>query len=261
MSRFRAMGKNAIDFGWVAGTFVVVCIVWQLSIYLFKIPEFVLPSIREVMDELVENPAFYANSVAFTLSTSVAGFVIATVVGSMLSVAVITSRTLDKLLMTLLALVNSVPKAALAPLFVIWLGAGFAPKLAIATLMALLVVVVGTVTGLRSVDPEMISLAQVYGASRSAILFKVRLPFAFPQMLASWKTAISLSVVGAIVGEFVAGNQGLGSAIVVAQGSFNTPRAFAAIFLLSVMATALFYAVVLLEYKLLGWHVSQRNKH
>jgi NitT/TauT family transport system permease protein len=261
VSRMRAMGRNVADLGWVVGTFVAVCVAWQLSIFLFKIPEFVLPSIGDVARDLIDNPAFYANSVGYTLATSVSGFVIATVVGSLLSVAVITSRILDKLLMTLLALVNSVPKAALAPLFVIWLGAGFAPKLAIATLMALLVVVVGTVTGLRSVDPEMISLARVYGASRTAILFKVRLPFAAPQMLASWKTAISLSVVGAIVGEFVAGDKGLGSAIVVAQGSFNTPRAFAAILVLSVMATALFYAVVLLEWKLLGWHVSQRNKH
>ena len=162
--------------------------------------------------------------------------------------------------MTFLALIHSVPKVALAPLFVIWLGTGFEPKIAIATLMCILIIVVETVAGLRSVDPEVINMARVNQASPLAIMLKIRLPNALPHIFSAWKVAISLSLIGAIVGEFVGGQRGLGYLILIAQGSFDTPRAFAAVLLLSIIATALFYLVVLIEMVAVPWHVSRRGR-
>jgi NitT/TauT family transport system permease protein len=200
---------------------------------------------------------FVTNSL-YTTSTALAGFLCAAIIGLLLAIAIVSSRVLERVFVTLLALINSVPKVALAPLFVIWLGTGFQPKIAIAALMSLLVIVVDTVGGMRAVDPEMLDLARVHRASKLAILFKVRLPHALPHLFGAWKTAISLSVIGAIVGEYVAGQHGLGYVIVVAQGEFDMARAFAAVVILSVIATILFYAVTYAESRFIRWHVSQR---
>jgi NitT/TauT family transport system permease protein len=156
--------------------------------------------------------------------------------------------------------IHSIPKVALAPLFVLWLGTGFGPKVAIAGLMSVLVIVVDTVVGMRSVDPEMVSLARVNRASAWSILLKIRLPNALPHLFAALKVAISLSVIGAIVGEYVGGQNGLGYVILVAQGSFDTPRAFAAVIFLSIIATLMFYAVSWAESQFIPWHVSHRAR-
>jgi NitT/TauT family transport system permease protein len=246
--------------GWVLAIFVAIAVVWEAAVKFFGIPLFILPPIEDVITEFFSSPMLFLRNAAFTVATAMGGFVIAIVVGLLLSVMIVSSRLLERIFMTLLAVIHSVPKVALAPLFVIWLGTGFEPKLAIAAMMAVLVIVVDTVAGMRSVDPEMLSLARVTHASPLSILLKIRFPAALPQIFAALKAAISLSVVGAIVGEYVGGQNGLGYVIIVAQGSFDTPRAFAAVLLLSIIATALFYMVVWAESLFIPWHVSQRPR-
>jgi NitT/TauT family transport system permease protein len=243
---------------WIIAIFLGIAFVWEASVKLFAIPLFILPPIEDVLADLFSAPALFLHHAAFTVAAALAGFALAIVIAFLMSIAIVSSRLLERVFMTLLAVIHSIPKVALAPLFVIWLGTGFEPKLAIAAMMAVLVIVVDTVGGMRSVDPEMINLARVTRASQLAILFKIRFPAALPQIFAALKAAISLSVIGAIVGEYVGGQNGLGYMILVAQGSFDTPRAFAAVLLLSVIATALFYAVVWAESLLVPWHVSQR---
>jgi NitT/TauT family transport system permease protein len=244
---------------WVVGIFAAICLLWEAAVKFFKIPLFILPPIEDVVLDFINLPGYFLGHAAFTMSTALTGFFCAILIGIAMAVAIVSSRILERILLTLLALIHSVPKVALAPLFVMWLGTGFEPKIAIATLMSILVIVVDTVGGMRSVDPEMVSLARVNRASALAILFKVRFPHALPHLFGALKVAISLSVVGAIVGEYVGGQRGLGYVILVAQGSFDTPRAFAAVLLLSIIATALFYVVVYAEARLLPWHVSQRS--
>lgn len=248
-----------VNAAWVIGVILAVCALWEAVVKLFDIPLFILPSIEDVVRDIASAPGLYAMHAAFTVAATLAGFFCAIVVGVIMAVAVISSKILERIFLTLLALIHSVPKVALAPLFVLWLGTGFEPKVAIAALMSILVIVVDLVGGMRSVDPEMVNLARVHRASALAILVKIRLPHALPHFFAALKVAISLSVIGAIVGEYVGGQQGLGYVILVAQGSFDTPRAFGAVLLLSLIATALFYFVVYLESRLLPWHVSQRS--
>jgi NitT/TauT family transport system permease protein len=244
---------------WVIGIFIAVGALWEAAVKLLKIPLFILPPIEDVVRDFLSAPGLYAIHAGFTVAATLLGFFAAIIIGVLIAVAVISSKLLERIFLTLLALIHSVPKVALAPLFVLWLGTGFTPKVAIAALMSILVIVVDLVGGLRSVDPEMINLARVHRASGLAILFKIRFPHALPHFFAAMKVAISLSVIGAIVGEYVGGQRGLGYVILVAQGSFDTPRAFAAVLLLSIIATALFYVVVYLEARLLPWHVSQRS--
>ena len=154
---------------------------------------------------------------------------------------------------------NSVPKVAVAPLFVIWLGTGYEPKIAIAFLIAVFAMVVDTVHGLRSVPPDVIDLAGSLRARRLSTFFAARLPCALPSIIAGMKVAISLALVGAIVGEFV---------VVAARprlrhhertGHLRIPRVFAAIFVLAVLGVALFWLIVWAERRCIPWHASQAD--
>jgi NitT/TauT family transport system permease protein len=260
MKRQAGRRDAMIGLAWVVGVFVAVCVLWEAAVKLLHVPEFILPSIEDVVLDFVAAPRVFLTNALYTLATAVVGFVIATALGLTLAVAIVSSQILDRILMALLALIHSVPKVALAPLFVIWLGTGYEPKIAIAAMTAILVIVVDLVAGMRAVDPEMLSLARVHHASPLSMMFKIRFPHALPHLFGAMKTAISLAVIGAIVGEYVGGQQGLGYVILVAQSSFDTPRAFAAVLLLSIIATALFYLITYAETKLIPWHVSQRSR-
>jgi NitT/TauT family transport system permease protein len=161
----------------------------------------------------------------------------------------------------LLVSLNSIPKIALAPLFIIWMGTGTSSKVAISMLIALFAIVIDTVLGLRSVDPDVLELTKSMKATPLQVLWKVRFPTALPAMFAGMKVAISLALVGAIAGEFVASQVGLGYAILTAQGMFQITSVFASIVLLGIIGTLLFYLMNLIERWLVPWHVSQRGEH
>lgn len=236
----------------------VAFVLWELAVRLFDVQQFVLPPPSLVFIELWSRSAYFLSHSAYTLGTTLAGFALAFVIGIALAVAIVYSRFLERTLYTFLVALNSIPKVALAPLFVIWLGTEAAPKIAIAMLIALFPIVIDTVLGLRSVDPDQIDLARTARSSQMQILMKIRFPNALASIFAGTKVAISFALVGAIVGEFVAGDTGLGHVILTAQGLFDTPSVFAAIVMLGVMGTLLFYTVDLLERWLIPWHVSQR---
>ncbi len=236
-------------------------VIWEVAVRLLAVRDFILPLPSKIVLEFLHSPRYFLKEAAFTLLTTMVGFLIALVLGVASAVGIVYSRFLDRTLYTLLVAFNAVPKVALAPLFVIWLGTEAAPKIAIATLIAIFPILIDTVHGLKSIDPEMISMARSNRASALRILMKIRLPNALPGIFAGMKVGISLALVGAIVGEFVAGDTGLGHAILVAQGNFDTTRVFVALILLAVLGTLLFNCVEWLERRSLPWHSSQRGKH
>ena len=240
---------------------VVLLIVWEVLIDLLKVRIFLMAPPSKVFTEFVSYPMFFLKQSLYTLWTTMAGFLIALVLGVGFGIAIVYSRILENTLYTLLVAFNAVPKVALAPLFVIWLGTGSEPKIAIAMLIAIFPILIDTVLGLKSVDPEMLNMARAGHSTRLSILWKIRLPSALPSIFSGMKVAISFALVGAIVGEFVAGDTGLGHVIVVAQGAFDTPRVFVSLVLLGVLGTILFNAVEVLEKWLIPWHVSQRSGH
>jgi NitT/TauT family transport system permease protein len=244
----------------VAATMIVTLVVWEIAVRAFSVQTFVLPAPSDIFAEFALAPAYLARNALYTLYSTVAGFALAVVIGFALAVAIVHSKFLERTLYAYLVVLNSIPKVALAPLFVMWLGVGVEPKIAIALMIAVFSIVIDTILGLRSVDPDMISLARASRASQWQILFRIRLPNALPSMFAGMKVGIAFALVGAIVGEFVAGQVGLGAVILQAQGSFDSARAFAAIVILGVMGTVLFYLVEFAERMLLPWHTSQRGK-
>lgn len=254
-----ALWKSTRELRAIGLVILTTLLVWEIGVMVFRPPPILLPPPSTIIMEFALAPAYFLKHSGITLYTTVLGFFLSIVLGLTLAIGIVHSRLVERTVYTLLVALNSVPKVALAPLFVIWMGTGLEPKIAIALMLALFSVVIDTVLGLRSVDPEMINLARASRASTLSILRKIRLPNALPSIFAGLKVAISFALVGAIVGEFVAGAEGLGHAILIAQGQFDTPRVFVCLFLLGVMGTILFYTVEFAERVALPWHVSQRS--
>lgn len=250
-----------------SGTRTVIIVIaatlllWEGGVRLLRPPEFLVPALSQVMVELVQRFSWLALHTYYTVEPTIIGFVLAVVLGVAMAVAIIQSRHIERVLYTLLVTLNSIPKIAIAPLFIVWLGTGAEPKIAMALFVAIFAIVIDVVLGLRSVDPDMLDLARSLGGSRMQILFKIRFPNALPSLFAGMKVAIGLALIGAIVGEFVASSRGLGFVILRAQGEFNTALIFAGVLILSVLGTILFFAVDVAERVFLPWHVSKRSEH
>jgi NitT/TauT family transport system permease protein len=238
--------------------FICLLLLWQIGVWIFEPSPLVLPSPIEVGNEFLKNPRIFLFNAAHTLANTLVGFALAVVIGVSLAVAIVYSRFLEATLYTSLVAMNSVPKVALAPLFVIWLGTGDQSKVGMAFLIAIFAIVIDAVLGLRTVDPDMLDLGRSLRGSEFKLLWKIRFPSALPSIFAGMKVAISLALVGTIVGEFVAAQHGLGYVILSAQGVFDTARVFVALVILAIMGTLLFYLIEFAEQKTLPWHVSRR---
>lgn len=234
---------------------------WEIGVYAFQASPLILPPPSAVFKAFAASPVLYIKQLGFTLAMTCVGFFLAVVLGIFLAIMIVYSPLVERTIYTLLVALNSIPKVALAPLFVIWMGTGTEPKIAIALMLAIFPIVIDMVLGLRSVDPDMLSLAKVSKASPMAILLKIRFPCALPSLFAGMKVAVSFALVGAIVGEFVAGSKGLGFQILTAQGQFDTTGVFVPLLLLGVIGTILFFAVDYAERVFLPWHVSQRGRN
>jgi NitT/TauT family transport system permease protein len=234
---------------------------WQALVWVFNVPAYLLPGLDVVLREIAARPDFYLVQSMHTLGNTLVAFLLSVVIGVMLAIAIVYSRFLEKTLYTVLVALNSIPKVALAPLFVIWLGTGNPSKIAMGFMISIFAIVIDSVLGLRSLNSDIIDLGRSLRGSEVKMLLKLRLPNALPSIFAGMKVAMSLSLVGAIVGEFIAAQQGLGFAILSAQGMFRTDRVFAAVFLLSVIGTVLFYIMEYLDRKVIPWHESHRGRH
>jgi NitT/TauT family transport system permease protein len=243
----------------IAIVFAATASIWELVCQLFAIRPYLLPAPSQVVEAFFQAPHIFLKNSWDTFHETVLGFLLAVGVGMMLAIAIITSRFFEETLYTLLVTMNAVPKIAIAPLFVVWLGTGLAPKVAISALISVFVIVVNLVLGLQSIDPEMVDLARSLKGSSSKTLLKVRLPHALPHLFSGMKVCTTLALTGSIVGEFVSADRGLGYMIMVAQAQFDTPTIFAAIVALSIMGTILFFAVDVAERLLLPWHASHRR--
>ena len=245
----------------VLATTVVLLLLWEVCVHAFAVRSFLLPAPSLVIAHFFAAPAYLLKESLDTMVTTLLGFGLALVLGVGAAIGIVYSRFLDRTLYALLVALNAVPKVALAPLFVIWLGTEEAPKVAIAMLIAIFPILIDTVLGLKSTDPDMLAMARVNQASRAKVLWKLRFPNALPSIFAGMKVGISFALVGTIVGEFVAGGSGLGHVILVAQGSFDTPTVFVALGLLCVLGVLSFKAIEIAEVRLLKWHASQLAAH
>jgi len=238
---------------------VALLVLWDLAIRLFGIPAYLVPPPLAVVKQLIaEWPRLLAESWKTTLAT-LGGFALTIVIGIPIAMVIAYSRLVESYVYPLLVFSQSIPKVAIAPLFVVWFGFGIFPKVISAFLLGFFPVVVSTVMGFKSVEPDMLDLARSMGASRLQTFFKISLPQALPAIFSGLKVSVTLAVVGAVVGEFVGSNSGIGYVLQVANGNFDLPLMFAALTVLSSIGVLLFVLVDLAERLMIPWHASQRQ--
>ena len=236
---------------------VVLILLWEMICRAGLVPPIILPAPSDVLMELFNEAGWYATQAWYTLLITLAGFVCAVVGGVLIAVALVSSRFFERYFYPLIIAFNSIPKVALAPLFVIWLGTGSEPKILIAFMIAVFAVIIDTVHGLRSVPPDLIDLGRVLKGSPLSFFLKVKLPSALPSIVAGLKVALSLALVGTIVGEFVSSQKGLGYIIMSAQGSFDTVRVFASLSILALMGVVLDGVLAWVESKVIAGRRAQ----
>jgi NitT/TauT family transport system permease protein len=251
---------EAAERSWRPFALLLACLaVWWTVSAADLIEPYLVPSPGSTLDLLVTRSGYIWHHTWVTTYETLLGFLIAVVVGILAAVMMVYSATAEKTLYPILLFAQVIPKIAIAPLFVVWLGFGIAPKILIAVLIAFFPVVISMVTGLKSVDPEMIQLSQTMGASGLQTFLKIRFPASFPHLFSGLKVAVTLAVTGAVVGEFVGANEGLGYVILQANGNLDTPMLFAGLLVMSLIGVVLFVAVEIAEKLLLPWHASRRG--
>jgi NitT/TauT family transport system permease protein len=238
---------------------VILLVLWDVTIRAFKIPPYLVPAPEAVVRQLVsEWPRLWREALVTTYAT-LGGFALSIAFGVPMALLIAYSRTVESFVYPLLVFSQSIPKIAIAPLFVVWFGFGIIPKVICAFMLGFFPIVVSTVAGFKSVDADMIDLARSMKAGRFATFMRISLPQALPSLFAGLKVSVTLAVVGAVVGEFVGSNSGIGYLLQIANGNFDLPLMFAALVVLSLIGVLLFVAVDLVERMTIPWHQSHRN--
>jgi NitT/TauT family transport system permease protein len=233
--------------------YLVLLILWEACTRIFKVPGWILPAPSAIMAAAVDwAPDLFYNSFV-TLRETVVGFLLALVISLPLAVIIAFTVTLRRLVYPILLGLQSVPKVALAPLVILWLGLGSWPKIVIVVLVCFFPMLVNVVAGFEAVPTAMLDLMHSLRAPETAIFRRLRIPIATPYLFTGCKIAITFAVIGAVISEFVAAQEGLGYLILISTAQSQTPLAFAAIILLTVISVVLFYAVELLEKRFVTW--------
>ena len=226
---------------------IAVIALWHAACVGLDIQVSVLPRPALVLEAAIKRWDLLLSEGWVTLKETIYGFLLALVFGIPLAVAVANSRVLNLTFYPLLIALQSVPKVALAPILLVWLGLGIESKLAIAWLVAFFPIVVDTAAGLQSTPRELLELARSLRASPWQIFWKVQFPAALPFIMTGSKVAVTLAVIGAVIGEFVGSSEGLGYLLLSATSQINTPLAFASLFALAILGIVAYLAVVLVE--------------
>jgi NitT/TauT family transport system permease protein len=259
-------GFTALDRAWLSelgqrlsavlpalGLAAVVLVIWEAAVRLFNIPQFVIPAPSAIAVALFEQRVALATASKATAIEVLFGFVLAAVVGVVVALAIVRFERFGKALYPLVVLFQTVPKVALAPIFILWFGYDLAPKIVLIVVIAFFPVAIDMLAGLQSVEPSFVALMRSVGASRGEILRRVRIPHSLPHLMAGLKVAITFSVIGAIVGEFAGASAGLGYMIQFASTQLETPSVFAALIVVSVLGLVFYYLVEFAEHLLVPW--------
>lgn len=232
---------------------LLVLALWQFVCVAWKMPSSVLPTPTDVALAIVKHWRTLLVEGWVTMKATLYGFALALALGIPIAVAVSTSRRINHMFYPLLVALQSVPKVALAPILLVWLGTGIESKLAIAWLVAFFPIVVDTAAGLQSTPRELLELARSLKASRWQVFSMVRFPAALPYVFTGAKVAVTLAVIGAVIGEFIGSSDGLGFLLLSATSQIDTALAFAALFALSILGMIAYLLVVAVERALSGW--------
>lgn len=233
--------------------FILLITVWQFVVPILGIPTFLLPTPDQIVGALFKARAEILENASITILEVVLGFLIGSAVGIILGIGIAYSKILEWTIYPLAIYIKTIPLIAIAPLLTLWFGYGLESKIIMVTLITFFPLVVNTAVGIRSVDQALIDLLRSISASGTQTFLKVRLPSSVPYIFSALKVAVTLSVIGALVGEFVGSPAGLGRLALIAMSYLDAERMFAILGVLSVLGIGLFEAIVLLETIIAPW--------
>lgn len=248
-------------YSWVIPVIILLVFIalWEIWVQFGNIPKWQLPAPSAIAQELVASWGLLLHHTYITLQEVVAGFLLALVSGLLLATAIVRSKIMERAILPILVSSQTIPIITIAPLLLIWVGYGLASKIIVVALISFYPIAVNTIDGLKAINADMVAMMKSLGASRWQIFTKLQVPTSLPYMFSGIKVGISISVIGAVIGEWVGASGGLGYLITYSQPLFLTSRVFAAIFVLSVMGVGLFALAGLVARLMLPWYYAEKK--
>ena len=248
-------------YSWVTPVIILLALIalWEIWVRFGNIPSWQLPAPSAIAQELVASWNLLLYHAYITLQEIIIGFFVALVFGLLLAVAIVRSKILERALLPILVSSQTIPIIAIAPLLLIWVGYGLASKVIVVALISFYPIAVNTIDGLKAINSDMVTMMKSLGASRWQIFTKLQIPTSLPYMFSGIKVGISISVIGAVIGEWVGASGGLGYLIKYSQPLFLTSRVFAAIFVLSLIGIGLFVLAGWVERLMLPWYYAEKK--
>lgn len=236
-----------------------VIVIWELSVRIFHVKEYVLPSPTASVMAIFTNWSAIGPNLLTTLYEIGLGFGVTVLISIPVATLISYSSTFQKTLYPFMVFLQLIPKVAIAPLFVIWFGFGVMPKILMVFLLSFFPLLMDAVAGLQSLNPRLYSMARTMSDSEWKFYWKIKLPNALPHIFAGLKTSISMATVGAVVAEFLGADSGLGYLLLRANGDINTKLLFAILLVLCLMGMVFFMIVSFIEKKVIPWYVNRRK--
>lgn len=247
--------RERSEFVLVPLSFVTLVLLWEYGVRWFDVPSFVLPPPSAIWNSLIgqlQTPRFWENLWA-TSQAIIAGYLLGVISAFLIGVSVVQSRIVEKTVFPYVVAFQTVPKIALAPLFIIWFGFGLTSKILIAALVSFFPMLINVIEGLRSADQDQIELMRSLDASKHQIFFKIQLPNSMPFVFAGLDIGIVFAIIGAVVGEWVGARAGLGYQLLQFIYDFNIAGLFAVLIVLAVMGLIAHWTIRFLQRRFAGW--------
>jgi ABC-type nitrate/sulfonate/bicarbonate transport system permease component len=255
----RPMGKYISQWSLPAALLMGLVLLWESAVRALRVPAWLLPAPTDILQAMAMAHSLLVWHSWITFQEVILGFLVSLAVGIGLALAIAYSRLVERTVYPIVIASQTVPIVAIAPLLLIWFGYDIGPKVVVVALICFFPIVVNTVDGLRSIDPDMVHMLLTLGARRRHIFFKVQVPNSLPYLFSGTRVAITVSVIGAVIGEWVGASAGLGYFMVRSASQFLTARVFASLVVLAVMGIALFLMVSLIERMAIPWYYTQKR--
>jgi len=247
------MKNHARDLFWPILISFLILVVWEVAVRWLKIRSILLPAPSEIAETMVRQWSLIASHLWPSLYLTVCGFALSVIGGVLVAILITYSSILRKGFYPVIVVSQVIPKIAIAPLFIVWFGTGTVSSLLLAVLIAFFPMTINATMGFQSIDDDIHRMARVFMASRWQVFWKIRMPNALPYIFGGMKISITLAIIGVIVSEFVASQEGIGYLIKLAGGLLDTPLMMGAITALSLSGLALYGLIALAEQRAVYW--------
>lgn len=265
MSKLNKSGKRELNFlvNFIKQNYQSILVIigfflfWEVMVRILKTPEFILPTPSSAIAHLIfKQPDANYNwklHITTTVYEFLISFSVTAVLGVGLAIAIVWSKNIKNIMLPLFLFINSLPIIAIAPIILLWMGYGIKTNILIAFLVSFFPVIINTMTGLDAIEDDLLDLVNYLHATKAQVFLKIRIPNSLPYIFSGLKICSTMSIVGAIVGEFIASDRGLGFIIINSQYTMDTPPVFASLIVISLLGAILYWIIALFERLLMPW--------